>query len=163
MHPKKLSKLISCPARATYAGESSRSRTPPDHQGDADVAAAKMRKAQQAALVGRPYAQLLNEIMAEAATRTVGFDHPLMQSRPVARRAVVLVGTDRGLCGGLNSNLFREASKLTRTRRCLSRRERKPRNLFRAQNGICRRNFLTKTRRNSPRRARFQNSRSRCF
>jgi F-type H+-transporting ATPase subunit gamma len=76
------------------------------------VAAAKMRKAQQAALVGRPYAQLLNEIMAEAATRTVGFDHPLLQARPVARRAVVLVGTDRGLCGGLNSNLFREASKL---------------------------------------------------
>jgi len=76
------------------------------------VAAAKMRKAQQAALVGRPYAQLLNEIMAEAATRTVGFDHPLMQSRPVARRAVILVGTDRGLCGALNSNLFREAAKL---------------------------------------------------
>ena len=76
------------------------------------VAAAKMRKAQQAALVGRPYAQLLNEIMAEAATRTIGFDHPLLQSRPVARRAVILVSTDRGLCGGLNSNIFREASKL---------------------------------------------------
>ena len=75
------------------------------------VAAAKMRKAQQAALVGRPYAQLLNEIMAEAATRTVGFDHPLMQARPVARRAVVLVGTDRGLCGALNGNLFREVVK----------------------------------------------------
>ena len=76
------------------------------------VAAAKMRKAQSAALVGRPYAQLLNEIMAEAATRTVGFDHPLLQSRPVARRAVIIVSTDRGLCGGLNSNLFREAMKL---------------------------------------------------
>jgi F-type H+-transporting ATPase subunit gamma len=76
------------------------------------VAAAKMRKAQQAALVGRPYAELLNEIMAEAATRTVGFDHPLMQSRPMTRRAVILVGTDRGLCGALNSNLFREAMKL---------------------------------------------------
>jgi len=76
------------------------------------VAAAKMRKAQQAALVGRPYAALLNEIMAQAAVRTVGFDHPLLQARPVARRAVILVGTDRGLCGGLNSNLFREASKL---------------------------------------------------
>ena len=50
------------------------------------VAAAKMRKAQQAALVGRPYAQLLNDIMSEAVTRTVGFDHPLMQSRPVAKR-----------------------------------------------------------------------------
>ena len=76
------------------------------------VAAAKMRKAQQAALVGRPYAQLMNEIMAKAAEGTVGFDHPLLQSRPAARRAVVLVSSDRGLCGGLNSNLFREASKL---------------------------------------------------
>jgi len=76
------------------------------------VAAAKMRKAQQAALVGRPYAQLLNEIMGEAAARTIGMDHPLMQSRPVAKRAVILVGTDRGLCGGLNSNIFREALKL---------------------------------------------------
>jgi len=75
------------------------------------VAAAKMRKAQQAALVGRPYAQLLNEIMAEAATRTVGFDHPLLQARPVAKRLVVLVGTDRGLCGALNGNLFRETTK----------------------------------------------------
>jgi len=76
------------------------------------VAAAKMRKAQSAAVIGRPYAQLLNEIMAEAATRTVGFDHPLLQARPVAKRAVILVSTDRGLCGGLNSNLFREAAKL---------------------------------------------------
>ncbi|HEX7655144.1 MAG TPA: ATP synthase F1 subunit gamma [Verrucomicrobiae bacterium] len=76
------------------------------------VAAAKMRKAQQAALVGRPYAQLLNVMMAEAAAGTVGFDHPLMQARPVKKRLVILVSTDRGLCGGLNSNLFREAAKL---------------------------------------------------
>ena len=76
------------------------------------VAAAKMRKAQQAALVGRPYAQLMNEIMAKAAEGTVGFDHPLMQSRVAAKRAVILVSSDRGLCGGLNSNLFREVTKL---------------------------------------------------
>jgi len=76
------------------------------------VAAAKMRKAQQAALVGRPYAELLNEIMARAAARTVGFDHPLLQARTGNKRVVILVSTDRGLCGGLNSNLFREAAKL---------------------------------------------------
>jgi F-type H+-transporting ATPase subunit gamma len=76
------------------------------------VAAAKMRKAQQAALVGRPYAELLNEVLALAASRTVIYEHPLMQSRPVRKRAVILVSTDRGLCGGLNSNLFREAAKL---------------------------------------------------
>ena len=76
------------------------------------VAAAKMRKAQQAALVGRPYAKLLNVMMAEAAAGTVGFDHPLMLSRPVNKRAVIIVSSDRGLCGALNGNLFREAAKL---------------------------------------------------
>ena len=76
------------------------------------VAAAKMRKAQQAALVGRPYADLLNRILAEAAPRIASFEHPLMETRPVEKRAVILVSTDRGLCGALNSNLFREAAKL---------------------------------------------------
>ncbi len=76
------------------------------------VATAKMRRAQQAALVGRPYAELLNQILAEAAPRIVSFKHPLMETRPVNRRALILVSTDRGLCGALNSNLFREVSKL---------------------------------------------------
>jgi F-type H+-transporting ATPase subunit gamma len=76
------------------------------------VAAAKMRKAQQAALVGRPYADLLNQILTEAAPRIPGFEHPLMKSRGGIKRAVIVVSTDRGLCGGLNSNLFREAGKL---------------------------------------------------
>ena len=75
------------------------------------VAAAKMRRAQQAALAGRPYAALMNEVLAQAATRTVAFKHPLMQARPVRKRAVILVSTDRGLCGALNGNLFREAVK----------------------------------------------------
>ncbi|MGO8764759.1 MAG: ATP synthase F1 subunit gamma [Limisphaerales bacterium] len=75
------------------------------------VAAAKMRKAQQAALVGRPYAELMNAILVEAAPRIAGFQDPLMQARPIRKRGVIIVSTDRGLCGGLNSNLFREASK----------------------------------------------------
>ncbi|HEY5298957.1 MAG TPA: ATP synthase F1 subunit gamma [Verrucomicrobiae bacterium] len=76
------------------------------------VAAAKMRKAQQAALVGRPYAELMNAILAEAAPRIAGFEHPLMKTREVKKRAVIVVSSDRGLCGGLNGNLFREAAKL---------------------------------------------------
>ena len=76
------------------------------------VASAKMRKAQQAALVGRPYADLLNEIMSQAAVKTASFKHPLMQARDVKKRAIILVGTDRGLCGALNGNSFREAAKL---------------------------------------------------
>ena len=76
------------------------------------VAAAKMRKAQQAALIGRPYAELMNAILAEAAPRIASFKHPLMEIRPVKKRALIIVSSDRGLCGGLNSNLFREAAKL---------------------------------------------------
>jgi len=76
------------------------------------VAAAKMRKAQQAALVGRPYADLMNAILAEAGPRIASFKHPLMEIREVKKRAVIVVSSDRGLCGGLNSNLFREAAKL---------------------------------------------------
>jgi F-type H+-transporting ATPase subunit gamma len=75
------------------------------------VAAAKMRKAQQAALVGRPYAELMNQILAHAAPRIASFKHPLMETREIKNRAIILVSTDRGLCGGLNSNLFREAAK----------------------------------------------------
>ncbi|HEY4415697.1 MAG TPA: ATP synthase F1 subunit gamma [Verrucomicrobiae bacterium] len=76
------------------------------------VAAAKMRKAQSAALVGRPYAELLNSMLTEAVQRITAFEHPLMTAREVKKRAVILVSTDRGLCGGLNSNLLREAAKL---------------------------------------------------
>jgi F-type H+-transporting ATPase subunit gamma len=78
------------------------------------VAAAKMRKAQQAALVGRPYATLMNEVLAQASVRTAAFEHPLMTVRPVKKRALLIVSTDRGLCGALNGNLLREAAKLDR-------------------------------------------------
>jgi F-type H+-transporting ATPase subunit gamma len=78
------------------------------------VAASKMRKAQQAALAGRPYAELMNRVLAEAAPRIAAFKHPLMETRPVAKRAVIFVSTDKGLCGALNSNLFREAVKFNK-------------------------------------------------
>ena len=78
------------------------------------VAAAKMRKAQLAAVAGRPYADLMNAVLAEAAPRIAAFKHPLMEMRPVRKRAVILVSTDKGLCGALNSNLFREAVKFDR-------------------------------------------------
>jgi F-type H+-transporting ATPase subunit gamma len=72
------------------------------------VAASKMRKAQEAALTTRPFAQLLYRIQRHATTHAPDdFTHPLMQVRPVRKRAVILVGTDKGLCGALNSNLFR--------------------------------------------------------
>jgi F-type H+-transporting ATPase subunit gamma len=78
------------------------------------VAVAKMRKAQLAAVAGRPYADLMNRVLAEAEPRIVAFKHPLMETRPVRKRAVILVSTDKGLCGALNSNLFRESAKFDR-------------------------------------------------
>src|SRR5262249_1529440 len=69
------------------------------------VAASKMRKAQQAALAGRPFVRALYSIQREATTRMPDFSHPLLEVREVRRRAVTLIGADKGLCGALNSNL----------------------------------------------------------
>jgi F-type H+-transporting ATPase subunit gamma len=75
------------------------------------VAASKMRKAQQLAIDVRPFVQLLYKIQRIATTRTVDFTHPLLGRREIRRRAVILVASDKGLCGALNSNVFRLAAK----------------------------------------------------
>src|SRR6266516_1637066 len=76
------------------------------------VASSKMRKAQQAALAGRPYAALMNNVLADVAAHAGDFAHPLMQPREVKKRCLIVVSTDKGLCGALNSNLLREAARL---------------------------------------------------
>jgi len=76
------------------------------------VAASKMRRAQQQALAGRPYAELMNEVLAEVTAGASDFSHPLMAPAETGKRALIVVSTDKGLCGGLNSNLFREATKV---------------------------------------------------
>ena len=78
------------------------------------VASSKMRKAQLAALAGRPYASLMNSMLAHVVGNAGDFAHPLMERREVNKRAVILVSTDKGLCGALNSNLTREAAKFDR-------------------------------------------------
>lgn len=78
------------------------------------VASSKMRRAQDAATSGRPYAVLLSRILATALRGldlSGDFSHPLMQERPVKTRGIVVIATDKGLCGGLNSNLFRFLNK----------------------------------------------------
>src|SRR5438093_5777852 len=75
------------------------------------VAASKMGHAQEAALTTRPFAQLLYRIQRHATTHAGDFTHPLLEVRPVRKRAVILFGTDKGLCGALNSNLFRLAAQ----------------------------------------------------
>lgn len=78
------------------------------------VASSKMRKAQQVALAGRPYAALMNNMLAHVSEHAGDFTHPLMEKREVRKRAVLLVSTDKGLCGALNSNLMREAGKFAK-------------------------------------------------
>jgi F-type H+-transporting ATPase subunit gamma len=75
------------------------------------VASSKMRKAQEAALVGRAFARRLYRMQRRATTQAVDFNHSLVEVRTVRKRAVVLVGGDKGLCGALNTNVFRLASQ----------------------------------------------------
>jgi F-type H+-transporting ATPase subunit gamma len=76
------------------------------------VAASKMKKAQQAALASRPYAQLMASMLAALSTRVDESFHPFLAQRAVKTRGILLVSTDKGLCGPLNSNLFRLVSEI---------------------------------------------------
>jgi F-type H+-transporting ATPase subunit gamma len=75
------------------------------------VAASKMRKAQQAALAGRPYANLMNKVLGALVAEMKDFSHPFLEILENPVRCVILVSTDKGLCGSLNSTLMREAAK----------------------------------------------------
>ena len=71
------------------------------------VAASKMKRAQESALQGRPYATLLAEILSALGDRAGDFRHPFLEKRENRHPGVLLIATDKGLCGPLNSNLFR--------------------------------------------------------
>jgi F-type H+-transporting ATPase subunit gamma len=73
------------------------------------VAASKMRKAQNVALAGRPYSTLMNRVLVSLQERTDSKLHPLLQVREVKKELVVVISTDKGLAGALNTNLLREA------------------------------------------------------
>jgi F-type H+-transporting ATPase subunit gamma len=75
------------------------------------VAASKMRKAQQAAIDTAPFSRLLYRIQRAATARARTFEHPLLAGREVRKRAVILVAADKGLCGALNTNVFRLAAQ----------------------------------------------------
>ena len=75
------------------------------------VAASKMRKAQQAAIAAAPFARALYRIQRVATAGARNFGDALMEVRAVRRRAVILVAADKGLCGALNTNVFRLASQ----------------------------------------------------
>lgn len=72
------------------------------------VAASKMRKAQDLMAKSRPYSQKIRDMIAHVAASTSEYKHPYLQVRDVKRVGFIVVTSDRGLCGGLNINLFRK-------------------------------------------------------
>lgn len=76
------------------------------------VAASKMRKSQQAALMARPYVEAALEILNSVSEPTEPKNHILLEKREVKNMGIVAVTSDKGLCGGLNANVLRETSRL---------------------------------------------------
>jgi len=76
------------------------------------VAASKMKKAQHSALAGRPYAQVLADMLAAVSTRVDGSQHPFLRQREVRTRGILVLTTDKGLAGPLNANLFKLISDI---------------------------------------------------
>src|SRR5260370_7457640 len=80
------------------------------------VAASKMRRAQQHALAGRPYAALMNRVLVSLQKRTDPTLHPLLQVRELKKELVLIISTDKGLAGALKTNLFRESANFDQTK-----------------------------------------------
>src|SRR5689334_4848061 len=80
------------------------------------VAASKMRRAQQQAIAGRPYAALMNRVLVSLQKRTDPRLHPLLNVREVKKELVLIISTDKGLAGALNTNLFREAANFDQSK-----------------------------------------------
>lgn len=75
------------------------------------VAASKMRRAQDRMELGKPYSQRIREVVGHIANANPEYKHIFMEQREVKRVGFILVSTDRGLCGGLNANMFKRTIK----------------------------------------------------
>src|ERR1035441_884580 len=73
------------------------------------VAASKMRKAQERMRAARPYAQKIRKIIGHLRQVNLDYKHPFTLERPVQSVGIIVISTDRGLCGSLNMNLFKAA------------------------------------------------------
>ena len=74
------------------------------------IAASKMRRAQEDDLAGRPYAEKIQQVLADLAAQPRGVTHPLLERRETKRIEVIHITADRGLCGGLNINMNRSTA-----------------------------------------------------
>jgi F-type H+-transporting ATPase subunit gamma len=72
------------------------------------VAASKMRKARDRMEKARPYADYAARMIAHVAKATLEYKHPYFENRDIKNVGIIVVSTDRGLCGGLNNNLFKQ-------------------------------------------------------
>jgi F-type H+-transporting ATPase subunit gamma len=79
------------------------------------VAASKMRKAQDRMEVGKPYARRIRSVVGHIANAAPEYRHMYMEEREIKRVGFIVVSTDRGLCGGLNINLFKRTVKAMKT------------------------------------------------
>jgi len=75
------------------------------------VSAAKLRRAQEAILAARPYAERMDRVLQGVAVRADLAAHPLLTRRKVKRLELVVLASDRGLCGGFNANIARRAQR----------------------------------------------------
>jgi F-type H+-transporting ATPase subunit gamma len=75
------------------------------------VSASKLRRAQEAMFAARPYARKMTEVLGNVASRALPEAHPLLAERPGPRTILVVVTSDKGLCGGFNANIIRAASQ----------------------------------------------------
>jgi F-type H+-transporting ATPase subunit gamma len=111
------------------------------------VAAARLRRAQDAIIGARPYANALSEAIAEISLRAGTESHPLLDKRPPDRIAVVAITSDRGLAGGFNANVFRTVQRFTVEKKETAREislevvGKKGRDYYRRRKGLVRHEF----------------------
>jgi F-type H+-transporting ATPase subunit gamma len=79
------------------------------------VAASKMRKAQERRQLGKPYADRIRSVVGQIANAVSEYKHQYMEQREIKRVGYIVISTDRGLCGGLNINLFKQVIKSMKT------------------------------------------------
>ncbi|HAW98906.1 MAG TPA: ATP synthase F1 subunit gamma [Opitutae bacterium] len=100
------------------------------------VATSKMKKAQESAKAGRPYALLLADVIVSIADEFEEVTQSYFAQRPVKHRGILVIGTDKGLCGALNSNLFRELGDVDSSAKFVSVGKRATQYLSRARKDL---------------------------
>lgn len=73
------------------------------------VATSKMRKTQDRMAASRPYSEAIRNVISHVSKASIGYKHPFLIEREIKKVGILIISTDRGMCGGLNINLFKTA------------------------------------------------------